>query len=90
MISPTNQNQALLFSENHCVHMKQDVRRAICKVKTWSPHSCNGREHRCKHISDSVLSSFDTHEHFDYNIASLTGIAINCSVSSNCNDRNNH
>ena len=29
-------------------------------------------------------------EHFDNNIASLTGIVINCSISSSCNDRSNH
>ena len=51
------------------------------------PYSCNGRKHRCKHVSDSVLSSFDTREHFDYNITSLTSIVINFSVSSSCNDR---
>ena len=28
--------------------------------KAWSPSSCNGRKHRCKHVSDSVPSSFDT------------------------------
>ena len=50
----------------------------------------NSRKHRCKHVSDSVPSSFDTREHFDYNIASLTGIVFNCSVSSSCNDRSNH
>ena len=27
---------------------------------------------RRKHVSDSVLNSFDTPEHFDYNIARLT------------------
>ena len=59
-------------------------------AKAWSPYSCNGRKHRRKHVSDSVPSSSDTHEHFDYNIASLTGIVINCLVSSICNDRNNH
>ena len=58
--------------------------------KAWSPYSCNGRKHRCKHASDSVPGSFDTCEHFDYNTASLTGIVINCSVSSSCNDRSNH
>ena len=61
------------------------------ETKAWCPYSCNGRNHRCKHVSDSsVPSSFDTCEHFDYNIASLTGIIINCSVSSSCNDRSNH
>ena len=50
----------------------------------------NGRKHLCKHVSDSVPSSFDTREHFDYNIASLTSIVIGCSVSSSCNDRSNH
>ena len=44
-------------------------------------------KHHCKHVSDSVPNSFDAREHFDYNIASLTGIAINCSVSLSCNDR---
>ena len=58
--------------------------------KACSPYSCNGRKHRCKHVSDSVPSSFDTREHFDYNIASLTGIVINCSVCSSCNDGSNH
>ena len=58
--------------------------------KAWSPYSCNGRKHRYKHVSDSVPTNFDTHEHFDYNIASFTGIVINCSVSSSCNDRSNH
>ena len=48
---------------------------------------CTDFKHRCKH---SVLSSFDTREHFDYNIASFTGTVINCSVSSSCNDRSNH
>ena len=43
-----------------------------------------------KHVSDSAPSSFDTREHFDDNIASLTGIVISCSVSSSCNDRSNH
>ena len=63
----------------------------VNQCKAWSPYSCNGRKHRCKHVSDSVPSSFDTREHFDYNIASLTGIVvINCSVSSSCNDRSNH
>ena len=37
----------------------------------------------------TVPNSFDTREHFDYN-KSLTGIAINCSVSPSCNDRSNH
>ena len=23
--------------------------------KTWFPDSCNGRKHRCKHVSHSVL-----------------------------------
>ena len=45
-------------------------------------------KHRCKH--DSVPSNFDTRKHFDYNIASLTGIVIYCSVSSSCNDCSNH
>ena len=58
--------------------------------KAWSPYSCNGRKHRHKHVSDSVPSSCDTREHFDYNIASLAGTVINCSVSSSCNDRSNH
>ena len=31
---------------------------------------------RCKHVSDSVPSSFDRRVHFDWNIASLAGIAI--------------
>ena len=55
-----------------------------------TPYSCNGRKHRCKHVSDSVPSSFDTLKYFDYNIASLTGIVIKCSVSSSCNDRRSH
>ena len=38
---------------------------------------------------DSVPSNSDTREHFDYNIASLTGIVINCSVPSSCNDCSN-
>ena len=63
---------------------------SVLVVKAWSPYSCNGRKHRCKHVSDSVPNSSDTREHFDYNIASLTGIVINCSVSSSCNDRSNH
>ena len=43
------------------------------------------------HIVVMVVSNgFDTREHLDYNIASLTGIVINCSVSSSCNDRSNH
>ena len=58
--------------------------------KAWSPYSCNGRKHRRKHVSDSVPSSYDAREHFDYNIASLTGIVFNCSVSSSCSDRSNH
>ena len=58
--------------------------------KAWSPHSYNGRKHHRKHVADSVPSSFDTREHFDYNIASFTGIVINCSVSSSCNDHSNH
>ena len=41
-------------------------------------------------VSDSVPSSFDTREHFDYDNASLTGTLINCSVSSSCNDGINH
>ena len=65
-----------------CVH--QEV------FKAWSPYSCNGRKHRRKHVFESVPSSSDTREHFDYNIASFTGIVINCSVSSSCNDRSNH
>ena len=55
-----------------------------------SPYSCNGRKHPCKHLSDSVPNSFDTREHFDYNIASLTDIVIYCSVSSSSNDLSNH
>ena len=47
-------------------------------------------KHRCKHVFDSVPSTFDTLEHFDYDIASLTGIVINCSVSSSWNDCSNH
>ena len=54
------------------------------------PYSCHGRKHRCKDVSDSVPSSFDIREHFAYNIASLTGIVINCKVYSSCNDRSNH
>ena len=42
------------------------------------------------YTTDFVPSSFDTRDHFDYNIASLIGIVINCSVSSNCNDHSNH
>ena len=61
----------------------------ILKTKAWSPYSCNGRKHRCKHVSESVPSGSDTREHFDYNIASLTCIVINCSVSSSFNDRSN-
>ena len=53
-------------------------------------YSCNGRKHLCKHVSGSVPSSFDTREHFDHKIASLTNIAVNCAVSSSCNDRINH
>ena len=49
---------------------------AFCFGKACSPYSCNDRKHRCKHVSDSVPSSFDIHEHFDYNIASLAGIII--------------
>ena len=52
--------------------------------------SCNGRKHSCKYVSDPVPSSFDTREHIDCNIASLTGIVINFSVSSSCNDRSYH
>ena len=29
-------------------------------------------------------------KYFDYNIASLTGVVINCSVSSSCNDHSDH
>ena len=36
----------------HVITMKPEI-------KVWSPYSCNGRKHRCKHVSDSVLSSFD-------------------------------
>ena len=43
-----------------------------------SAYSGNGGKHRCKHVSDSVSSSYDTLEHFDHNIASLTDIVINC------------
>ena len=32
----------------------------------------------------------DTREHFDYKIASITSIVINCSVSSSCSDRSHH
>ena len=53
-------------------------------------YCCNGRKHRCKHVSDSVPSSFDTSEHFDYNIASLTGIVLNCSASFSWNDPSHH
>ena len=60
------------------------------RSKAWSPYSCNGRKHRCKHVSDAVSSSSDKREHFDYNIASLAGTVINCSVSSSCNDRSDH
>ena len=41
-------------------------------------------------VSDSVPNSFDTREHFDYNIANLTSTVINCSISSSCNDRSDH
>ena len=58
--------------------------------KTWFSYSCNGGKDRCKHVSDSAPSSFDARQHFDYNAANLTGIVINCSVSSSCNDRSNH
>ena len=61
----------------------------ICS-KAWSLYCCNGRKHRRKHVSDSVPSSSDTREHFDYNMAILTGIVINCSVSSSCSDCSNH
>ena len=27
--------------------------------KAWSPYSCNGRKHHCKHVSDFVPSSFE-------------------------------
>ena len=58
----------------------------------WRPGLMETRPKRPgpRDVSDSVSSSFDTREHFDYNIASLTGIVINCSVSSSCNDRSNH
>ena len=62
----------------------------LIHVKAWYPYSCNGRKHRLKHVSDSVSNSSDTREPFDYNIASLTGVVINCSVSSSSNDRANH
>ena len=52
--------------------------------KAWSPYSCNGRKHRCKHVSDSVPSNFDTREHFDYIISSFIGTVVNCSVLSSC------
>ena len=32
--------------------------------QAWSPYGCNGRKHRCKHVADSVPSSFDTREHW--------------------------
>ena len=41
-------------------------------INAWSPYSCNANKHSCEHVSDSVPSSFDTREHFDYNITSLT------------------
>ena len=78
-------------NNNHSriIYRNDDIARLV-KTKAWSPYSCNGSKHRCKHVSDSVPSSFDTFEHFDYNIASFTSIVINCSVSSSCNDRSNH
>ena len=39
----------------------------------------------CYRLARASLSSA-----IDYKIASLTGIVINCSVSSRCNDRSNH
>ena len=42
------------------------------------------------HASSSVLSNFDTLEHFDYGIGSFANIVINCSVSSSCNDPSHH
>ena len=60
------------------------------RAKAWSLYSCNGHKHHCKHVSGSVPSSFATRERFDYNIASLTGIVINCSVFSSCSYRSNH
>ena len=58
--------------------------------EAWSPYCCNSRKHCCEHVPDSVPHNFDTREHFDYIIASFTGIVINCSVSSSCNDRSHH
>ena len=53
-------------------------------------HSCNDRKHRRKHVSNSVPSSLDAREHFDYSIASFTSTVISCSVFSSCNDRSQH
>ena len=44
-------------------------------------------------VASTVTNMFvtlDAHENFDYNITSLTGIVINCSISSSCNDQSNH
>ena len=74
------------------IHPRGNLITAIyyTSSKAWSPCSWNGRKHRSKHVSDSVPSSSDTREHFDCNIASLSSIVINCSVSSSCNDCSNH
>ena len=74
----------------HWLSLKQQNYKARSLYKAWSPYSCNSHKHRRKHVSDSVPSSSDTCKHFDYNIASLTGIVINCSVSSSCNGCSNH
>ena len=74
------------------IHPRGNLITAIyyTSSKAWSPYNCNDRKHLCKHVSDSVPSSFDTLGHFDCNIASLASIVINCSVSSGCNDCSKH
>ena len=47
-------------------------------------------KHHWKYVSDSVQTTFDTGQHFDYNIASFTSTVINCSVFSSCNDDSDH
>ena len=79
-----------ISQEIFSIHMLAALKLSLKHRRKHVLFCCNGRKHRCKHDSDSVPSSFDTREHFAYNIASFTGIVINCSVSFSYNDPSNH
>ena len=84
------QTIVILWSDSHskragiCSYKVTPDMLEYALIKAWSPYGCSDRNFRHKYVSNSVPSNFDTRKHFDYNIASLTSIVINYSVSSTC------